>query len=251
MTTVLPLPLSYVGETGRQILFPTLLLDGAQAVLVDCGYPGSLPLLEAALRPLGLRAADLTGVFLTHHDDDHVGGLAQLKRAVPHLPVMTGAEEAPYLSGARKSLRLAQADAPALRRLFYDTVHAVCAADYTPAQLDAWATADYDAAAWESSLLSRTTLAAEEDGRLLGFGNIGPDGYLDLLYVRKDCQHQGIATVLCDFLETLYPVDRATVHASITARPFFEARGYRVLRAQQVERRGQLLTNYVMEKEMV
>lgn len=225
MTTVLPLPLSYVGETGRQILFPTLLLDGAQAVLVDCGYPGSLPLLEAALRPLGLRAADLTGVFLTHHDDDHVGGLAQLKRAVPHLPVMTGAEEAPYLSGARKSLRLAQAEA--------------------------WAPADYDAAAWESSLLSRTTLAAEEDGRLLGFGNIGPDGYLDLLYVRKDCQHQGIATVLCDFLETLYPVDRATVHASITARPFFEARGYRVLRAQQVERRGQLLTNYVMEKEMV
>lgn len=106
MTTVLPLPLSYVGETGRQILFPTLLLDGAQAVLVDCGYPGSLPLLEAPLRPLGLRAADLTGVFLTHHDDDHVGGLAQLKRAVPHLPVMTGAEEAPYLSGARKSLRL-------------------------------------------------------------------------------------------------------------------------------------------------
>ena len=386
MTTVLPLPLSYVGETGRQILFPTLLLDGAQAVLVDCGYPGSLPLLEAALRPLGLRAADLTGVFLTHHDDDHVGGLAQLKRAVPHLPVMTGAEEAPYLSGARKSLRLAQAealqpslppeaqawglqfcrrlaavepvpadrllrdgdplpgcggcrvlatpghtpghcslylpdrstlitgdaavaeaghlavanpqfaldlpaaqrtlrrlealpwttcfcyhggilhrtgrpgrvlrsfrpaDAPALRRLFYDTVHAVCAADYTPAQLDAWAPADYDAAAWETSLRSRTTLAAEEDGRLLGFGNIGPDGYLDLLYVRKDRQHQGIATVLCDFLETLYPVDRVTVHASITARPFFEARGYRVLRAQQVERRGQLLTNYVMEKEMV
>ena len=94
-------------------------------------------------------------------------------------------------------------------------------------------------------------LAAERDGQLLGFGSIGPDGYLDLLYVRKDCQHQGIATVLCDFLETLYPVDRVTVHASITARPFFEARGYRVLRAQQVERRGQLLTNYVMEKEMV
>ena len=142
-------------------------------------------------------------------------------------------------------------EAAALRALFYNAVHTACAADYTPAQLDAWAPADYDAAAWESSLLSRTTLAAEEDGRLLGFGNIGPDGYLDLLYVRKDCQHQGIATVLCDFLETLYPVDRATVHASITARPFFEARGYRVLRAQQVERRGQLLMNYVMEKEMV
>ena len=37
-------------------------------------------------------------------------------------------------------------------------------------------------------------------------------------------------------------------HASITARPFFEKRGYQVLRAQQVERRGILLTNYIMEK---
>ena len=57
--------------------------------------------------------------------------------------------------------------------------------------------------------------------------------------------------MLCDFLETLYPVDRVTVHASETARPFFERRGYRVLRPQQVERRGQVLTNYVMEKELI
>ena len=57
--------------------------------------------------------------------------------------------------------------------------------------------------------------------------------------------------MLCDFLETLYPVDRVTVHASETARPFFEQRGYRLLRPQQVERRGQVLTNYVMERELI
>ena len=39
-----------------------------------------------------------------------------------------------------------------------------------------------------------------------------------------------------------------TTHASITARPFFEARGYRVVRQQQVERQGVALTNFVMEK---
>ena len=38
------------------------------------------------------------------------------------------------------------------------------------------------------------------------------------------------------------------MHASITARPFFEQRGYRVVRQQQVERGGVLLTNFVMEK---
>lgn len=142
-------------------------------------------------------------------------------------------------------------DLPALLRLFYDTVHTVCAADYTPAQLDAWAPKTPDAAGWEASLRGRTALAAEENGAILGFGSIGPDGYLDLLYVHKDCQRRGVAAVLCDFLETLYPVERVTVHASETARPFFEKRGYRLLRPQRVERRGQTLTNYVMEKELI
>ena len=40
---------------------------------------------------------------------------------------------------------------------------------------------------------------------------------------------------------------RVTVHASRTARPFFERRGYQVLYAQQVERRGVLLENFAME----
>lgn len=148
-------------------------------------------------------------------------------------------------------LRLYRAgDLPALLVLFYDTVHTVCAGDYTPAQLDAWAPKEREEAAWDASLRSRTTLVAEEDGVLLGFGNIGSDGYLDLLYVHKDHQGRGVAAVLCNFLETLYPVEKVTVHASETARPFFEKRGYRVLRPQQVERRGQVLTNYVMEKEL-
>ena len=141
-------------------------------------------------------------------------------------------------------------DLPALLELFYSTVHTVCARDYTPAQLDAWAPRKPDEAAWDASLRSRTTLVAEEDGAILGFGHIGPDAYLDLLYVHKDHQRQGIASVLCDFLETLYPVDRITVHASETAWPFFEKQGYRMLRSQRVERRGQVLTNYVMEKEL-
>lgn len=41
-----------------------------------------------------------------------------------------------------------------------------------------------------------------------------------------------------------------TTHASITARPFFEKQGYRVIREQQVERRDLLLTNFVMEKTL-
>ena len=44
-------------------------------------------------------------------------------------------------------------------------------------------------------------------------------------------------------------LEKIITHASITARPFFEKRGYRVVKEQQVNRQGILLINYVMEKE--
>lgn len=139
-------------------------------------------------------------------------------------------------------------DLTELLHLFYSAVHTACAGDYTPAQLDAWAPADPDRASWTEKLRRETFLAAEENGTLLGFASLEKD-YLDLLYVRPDCRRQGIASVLCDFLEQLCTGERIQVHASITARPFFEARGYHLLESCQVGRRGQVLTNFLMEKE--
>ena len=131
--------------------------------------------------------------------------------------------------------------------LFYDTVHTVNARDYTDEQLDAWATGQVDEAAWDSSFRAHFTLVAVEEGRIVGFGDMDESGYLDRLYVHRDRQGEGIASALCDALESRIPGGIET-HASITARPFFEGRGYRVVRAQQVERRGVLLTNFVMKK---
>ena len=138
-------------------------------------------------------------------------------------------------------------DLPAMLLLFYDTVHTVNAADYTPAQLDAWADGRPDAAAWNAGLLAHHTLVAEEGGRIVGFADMDSAGYLDRLYVEKGWQRRGVAAALCGALEAAVP-GPWTTHASITARPFFKARGYRVVRAQQVERHGVPLTNFVMEK---
>lgn len=133
--------------------------------------------------------------------------------------------------------------------LFYDTVHAVNAADYAPEQLDAWADGAPDLDRWNGSLLAHHSLVAVEGRDLIvGFGDIDGTGYLDRLYVHKDRQGLGIATALCDRLERAVDAPVITTHASITARPFFEGRGYRVLREQRVERHGVRMTNYVMEK---
>ena len=139
-------------------------------------------------------------------------------------------------------------DCPALARLFYDTVHTVNGRDYTPEQLAAWADGQVDLSAWDTSFLAHHTLVAEEDGVILGFADMDGSGYLDRLYVHKDRQSQGVASALCDALEDACPAAVFTTHASLTACPFFEGRGYRVLRRQTVIRHGVPLDNYVMEK---
>ena len=141
-------------------------------------------------------------------------------------------------------------EARALTELFYDTVHTVCKGDYTPEQLAVWADGTADPERWEQSFLQHQTLVARVDGIVAGFADRDGD-YLDRLYVHKDVQRQGVATALADGLEQSARAEghrKMVTHASITARPFFEKRGYQVVREQQVERKGLLLTNYVMEK---
>ena len=139
-------------------------------------------------------------------------------------------------------------DCKELARLFFNTVHTVNAKDYTKQQLNAWATGTVDLEAWNRSLTKHFTLVAMENGIIPGFGDMDSTGYLDRLYVHRDFQGRGIASALCDRLEASVS-GSVTTHASITARPFFEKRGYRVIKEQQVERRGVLLTNFVMEKQ--
>ena len=139
-------------------------------------------------------------------------------------------------------------DCTELARLFYDTVHTVNAKDYSRAQLDAWATGEVNLEAWNKSFQAHNTVVAEMDGQIVGFGDMDETGYLDRLYVHKDYQRRGVATAICDALEQNTKAAEFTTHASITARPFFEKRGYTVVKVQQVERRGILLTNFVMKK---
>ena len=139
-------------------------------------------------------------------------------------------------------------DCTELARLFYDTVHTVNAKDYSRAQLDAWAPGEVNLEAWNKSFQAHNTVVAEIDGQIVGFGDMDETGYLDRLYVHKDYQRRGVATAICDALEQNTKAAEFTTHASITARPFFEKRGYTVVKVQQVERRGILLTNFVMKK---
>lgn len=142
------------------------------------------------------------------------------------------------------------ADCGELAELFYNTVHTVNAKDYTKEQLDVWATGQVDLEKWDWSFKEHYSVVAVDNERIVGFGDIDNTGYLDRLYVHEEYQGQGIATAICDRLEQAARMNIIT-HASITAKPFFEKRDYKVVKEQQVERQGIFLKNYVMEKTAI
>lgn len=140
------------------------------------------------------------------------------------------------------------ADCEQLAELFYNTVHSINAKDYAEEQLNVWATGRVDLQEWNRFFLKHKTIVAIENHKIVGFGDIDDSGYLDRLFVHKDYQGMGIASVICDELECSVKGKLITTHASITAKPFFQHRGYRVVKEQKVIRQGIALTNYVMEK---
>ncbi|GEM02828.1 putative acetyltransferase [Halolactibacillus halophilus] len=138
-------------------------------------------------------------------------------------------------------------DCKALTKLFYNTVHTVNSNDYTKEQLNVWATEQVDLEEWNRSFQKHYSLVAVENKIIVGFGDIDSNGYLDRLFVHVYYQGKGVATAICNELEQTIN-GRIVTHASITARPFFEKRGYKVKKEQQVEIQGVSLTNYIMQK---
>lgn len=94
----------------EESLFPVILRDDSNLILVDCGYAGFMPLLEVAFNKVGFSLRQLTGIIITHHDIDHMGALYEIKSSYQHIKVYSSRLEEKYISGKAKSLRLIQAE---------------------------------------------------------------------------------------------------------------------------------------------
>ena len=69
--------------------------------LVDTGVESSVGRMKGALASLGSGPEDLKRIFITHHHDDHVGGLKGVLEWAPHAEVGATAHEAEVISGRR------------------------------------------------------------------------------------------------------------------------------------------------------
>ncbi|WP_276345897.1 GNAT family N-acetyltransferase [Daejeonella sp. JGW-45] len=150
------------------------------------------------------------------------------------------------------SFRIANfSDLPEMQQLFVDTVRAICRKDYNDEQIQAWISGVKDTQRWRQRLDEQHVLLALTGDQITAFGTIKDGNYIDMFFVHKDFQGQGIAGKIYSELEDKareLNSDYIDSKVSITARPFFEKMGFLVLAEQTVKRMGVELVNYRMRK---
>jgi putative acetyltransferase len=151
-----------------------------------------------------------------------------------------------------------EADTEELGEVFRASVREVASRDYRRAQIEAWVKAPGEIGTWTERMRNRVTFVAQEgvageESRLIGFIQYEPPDHIDMTYVRPDAQRKGVASALLAALEAearRNGVRLLNVEASITSRPFFEARGFEVITPQIVTARGEDFLNYRMSKRL-
>ena len=144
-------------------------------------------------------------------------------------------------------------DLAGLIALFRDTVRRINGRDYSQQQVMAWAPDRIDARQWMHRFDSKSVWVADLEGAPVGFIDVARDGLIDMLYVHADHQGTGIASLLLRTVEASARAGgllRLFTEASITARTFFEHRGFRVIAPQRVMRWAQEFLNYRMDKAL-
>ena len=146
-----------------------------------------------------------------------------------------------------------RADLNAIIELFNGSVRQIASRDYNPAQIDAWAPKAVNTSAWSERLERKPTFVAEVQSQVAGFSDLEPAGHIDMLFVHSEYQGLGVARTLMNHIllkAREQNLAELSTDASITARPFFERSGFRVLQEQDVQLRAQTFRNYRMARDL-
>lgn len=144
-------------------------------------------------------------------------------------------------------------DLPEMQKLFVETIRAVCAKDYDEFQINVWISGANNSQRWIDIMNQQLVFIAELNEKIVGFSTLKNFEYIDLLYVDKDFQKQGVALNLFNVMEKTVIQNKRTEltsDVSITAKPFFEKIGFKTIEKQTVIRDNIGLLNYKMVKSL-
>lgn len=149
-------------------------------------------------------------------------------------------------------IRRAQlSDLEELQSLFVETIRKTCSRDYSPEQITAWTSSIKNLDRWKRLILQQYSIVAIIDTKIVGMAALDEADYLDFLYVHFEFQRQGIAKALFDEmkLESLRQgFYKLTSDVSITARPFFDAQGFQIVKENRNQINGVELINFRMKE---
>lgn len=140
-----------------------------------------------------------------------------------------------------------------LQQIFVDTISSVCTADYDAQQIKVWTSSIQNKERWNQIMTNQYIKVAQKGYKIIGFASLDNGNYVDALYVHKDYQRQGIAKKLyIDIEEEAKRKGTTKLNSavSITARPFFEKIGFKIIKKQTVVRQNVELTNFKMMKKL-
>lgn len=146
------------------------------------------------------------------------------------------------------------ADLADMKLLFAETITDVCKEDYNNEQIEVWKSGTENEERWLKVIEKQHILIAVSENKMIGFCTLDQGNYIDLLFVHKDYQHQGIAKALYTQIEQEALQQEAFIlnaDVSKTAKPFFEKMGFKVNAEQTVHLKGVDLINYKMSKNLI
>lgn len=144
-------------------------------------------------------------------------------------------------------------DLKEMQELFIDTIKSVCQKDYNPKQIEVWISGVSNTERWIAVINTQFVLLAIIENKIVGYGTLKDGNYIDFFYVHKDFQRQGIADKILSKLEIeAKKASSKTISSdiSITAKPFFEKKGFIIIAEQKIQKSGVELINYKMEKSL-
>jgi putative acetyltransferase len=125
--------------------------------------------------------------------------------------------------------RATPADSEEILRLHVDSIRRVCAASYTPVQIDAWTRSKRAENYTRAMASGESMFVAESAGRLLGFAALRGENVM-AVYVSPDYHHRGVGTALLAALEDdarQRHISELHLESTVNALDFYASRGFR------------------------
>ncbi len=140
-----------------------------------------------------------------------------------------------------------------LWQLYHDTTHIINGEVYTKEQVERWAPHDKDMNEWKERIKKKNPFVAVENGEIVGFAELEPDGHIDYFYVHHKWQGKGVGSMLYNTIEEVaisQKMPHLYAEVSVPAKEFFLKQGFEILEEKNNIICGAPAPNFMMKKKL-